>query len=103
MFQISDKVVCVDDGPVDPEKVMAMPLQHVERGIVYVVRDIRHADGPEGYAIYLTGIQGGTWYNGDEAGWRPSRFRKLSEVQAENELRRTVGVRDDVKLKQIYP
>lgn len=82
MFHISDKVVCVDDSAFKyPEAYH--PCGNVERGVVYCVSHMRTTQSViiVGKPAYMYGI---------DIGWRPSRFRKLSEVQAENELARTL-------------
>lgn len=73
MFQINDKVVCVDDsGQFDD-------WDAVRHGETYVVRGISSQGGP-----YLVGLCAGYWYDGEEVSFASIRFRKLTDIQAEN-------------------
>lgn len=82
MFQINDKVVCVDDGDWTYDKWPACPPI---KGVVYVIEYLVPQGtsgqpnnarlGPTKYCLMLVGVEGE---------WHPARFRKLSEIQAEN-------------------
>lgn len=76
MFQVSDKVVCVDDSNQDG------PGDDVVKGMTYDVRGASSLGGP-----YLTGMSAGYFGWGEERSYRPWRFRKLSDIKAENALK----------------
>ena len=78
MFQINDKVVCVDDSVScqTGEKLLC-------NGVVYVVDGTDGVpDKTGGDGIFLVGIRR------LPMGWRASRFRKLSDIKAENAVKR---------------
>ena len=85
MFQINDKVVCVDnDGwyydrlPVPPQKG---PVYVVEYVVPQGTSGQRNTErlGLTRYCLMLVGVEGE---------WHPARFRKLSDIQAENAAKR---------------
>lgn len=79
MFQINDKVVCVDDSGWDYSKRPTPP----KKGPLYVVNGVVPYDGTGCYeqhgepthCVMLVGV---------EADWHPARFRKLSDIKAEH-------------------
>lgn len=81
-FQVSDKVVCVEEFTDPPEPNYANP----ELNVVYVVREVRlfpyESILKEG-SLLLVGICGG-FLNGQEYSFWAKRFRKLSDLKAEN-------------------
>jgi hypothetical protein len=82
MFNINDKVVCVDDSlPEESDYQLPPPSSQVVKDQVYVVRGISKWRS----ALLLVGIEGAL-VGKHEVGWRPSRFRLVSEVQAENRV-----------------
>lgn len=84
MFSISDKVVCVDTKP---RGTSARPpgYPYPTEGQIYVVRDVwQHPRASEGYMIQLVGFPEHHTRDGVRMGWTPSRFRKLTDIQAEN-------------------
>jgi hypothetical protein len=85
-FKISDKVVCVDDSSQDNPTVVIKATDKVVRGAIYVVRGFDNNQTKEA-GLLLAGMFGGRWADGDESGWRASRFRKLDELKAESEAR----------------
>lgn len=83
MFQINDKVVCVDATykPGDSEKHSSLP----ELNKIYVVRDSGVLlDTPW---VLLVGIKGEPVVILGERPFRAERFRKLSDIKAENALK----------------
>lgn len=100
MFNGSDKVVCVDVSGFSPN--YEHPDGMVEAGKIYVVSRY----GPNEAGVPVVQIVGKRClYMGFyEDGWKPRRFRKLSEIQEENRLKRenkeVAESRDDY-LKQI--
>lgn len=80
-FNISDKVICVDDhAPKD-----GWVGSPVEQGVIYVVRDVWLTTyAPHRAIIQLVGFPEIKNKFGRRIGYRVARFRKLSEVQAEN-------------------
>lgn len=85
MFSISDKVVCVNAKNLPVEDLAVLPVE----GKVYVVRglDTSPTANPISPELYLVGIFGATWWDGSERPFAPQRFRKLTDIQAENALR----------------
>ena len=79
MFEVSDKVVCVDDQP--PIHPVGYKLK---KGTVYVVESIDSVpDGRGDFGLFLTGVPNFRMGN-RLIPWRSTRFRKLSEIKAEN-------------------
>lgn len=85
-FQISDKVVCVDANfpPEASDRHSGLPI----KGQVYVVRDCRVSIINGEPIVYIVGIIGGLHPVGEEFGFWSWRFRKLSDVKAENSTKR---------------
>lgn len=88
MFEVNEKVVCVDDK--DQRDEYSTPEEmDVEHGKVYVVREIESNFGEVG--VRLVGMFAG-WNHPfgvrEEWSYRASRFRKLSDIQAENKTKR---------------
>jgi hypothetical protein len=92
MFNVSDKLVCVDDSP-NANTGETVPLK---KGAIYVVRGMDLDEDILGMVgVLLVGLTTGVRTcrdgTGGELGFAASRFRKLSEVQAENRLKASVG------------
>jgi hypothetical protein len=79
MFNISDKVVCVDDSHFLHADISFLPGGTVVKGGVYCVERMRTSK-----SVLIVGKPAIHSEDGYDLGWLPSRFRKLSEVQAEN-------------------
>lgn len=80
MFNVSDKVVCVDNGG-----GAFIRLPRPDLGATYVVRAIWETENStHGWLIQLTGVDEVFNNYGERCGYRPSRFRKLTDIQAEN-------------------
>ena len=85
MFNISDKVVCVDDSnQTNPD---IDKIDYVVKDAVYVIRGFDVLGG-----LHLTGMIAGYWIgevsnSGLEAGWKTCRFRKLEDIKEENRLK----------------
>lgn len=82
-FNISDKVVCVDDKNwrhqhLDIEQPNGLPV----KGCVYCVSGMRNSE-----AVTLVGLPGIHRPTGIDIGYMPSRFRLLSEIKAANAAR----------------
>ena len=77
MFNISEKVICVDDRNPNPNS--DYPSGCVVLGNVYCVRGIGHQGGLQIVGKPVIGKESGL-----DAGWRIHRFRKLDDVKAEN-------------------
>jgi hypothetical protein len=79
-FNVSDKVVCVDD--------VMTPLQltwcsePIVAGRVYVVRESFQTPNRGLHSVRLVGITLEKMPDGSEMGWDASRFRTLAEVRA---------------------
>jgi hypothetical protein len=70
MFQINDKVVCIDDSPGE-----ANGSRWLKSGSIYVIHEINIWPG------------GGFYLVGDptpDLAWKSKRFRKLSDIKKEN-------------------
>lgn len=91
-FRISDKVVCVDDSPA-PERPGRNP-HTLKKGTVYtvceVLPDIAIPSGIHlgGFGVNVTGQKLGSHPTGIPYGFKASRFRKLTDIQAENAAKR---------------
>jgi hypothetical protein len=88
MFQINDKVVCLDDSewrydapPLPPKKGGVYVVEFVVPRGITGQRPASHLP-PTNYCVMLVGMPDGAWH--------PERFRKLSEIQADNAARRSV-------------
>lgn len=86
MFEVGEKLVCVNDSP----NVRTGATLPIREGEVYVVRKV--ISNPvlcrEGYGVFLFGIfLGINPESGNEWHFLPSRFRKLSDMQAEASAR----------------
>jgi hypothetical protein len=85
MFNINDKVVCIDDSPGVNDGIKALT-----KGTVYCVTGWdgmarTHRSGLDG--VFLAGVPN---YHNErgEHGWNRNRFRLVSEVQAANRAKR---------------
>jgi hypothetical protein len=74
MFEIGDKVVCVDDSP-----GRSNGLKLLVRDRLYVIERVNDLGGDD-VGFWIVGIP--------ECPWRYTRFRKLSDMQAEARERR---------------
>ncbi len=90
-FKVSDKVVCVDDSP-NPGHEWCHS-RWVKRGVTYVIRGFARTLTDTG--VLVTGITGAlnpALNPPEECCWNPARFRKLSDIQAENAALRSKNV-----------
>lgn len=84
-FQINDKVVCVDAAP---SRNCLFPSSALKKGSIYVVEGLDLEEDMQGdIGLHLVGVSSFLHPRGIWLGWNSRRFRKLSEVQAENTLR----------------
>lgn len=85
-FQISDKVVCVDDkfSPQASSKISNLPV----KGNVYVVRDCFLSKVNNQPVVFIVGSIGIPHSVDGECGFWSWRFRKLSDVKSENAAKR---------------
>lgn len=87
MFQIGQKVVCIDDR-MNPETVDYTPCRP-RKGEVYTVRGFLTQVHIEGYGLYLEELLNPSiiWSDQDEKEWpfKPDRFRPLAEPKVEAE------------------
>lgn len=88
MFNISDKVVCIDDSP---PRVTSLP-NSLKKGMIYVVRGGREM--VDGWGIFLVGINGETIPGFGESGWCPHRFRKLDDIKEANRIRASAEAKE---------
>jgi hypothetical protein len=85
MFEVGDKVVCVDDSPVPKVPkgdILLLPPVMVKEGSIYVIREIF----PKASGVQLLGLEGASVLGSENRGnipWNWHRFRKLSELQSE--------------------
>lgn len=91
-MNINDKVVCVDDSPLQNPEKKSIPLGHVMKGTVYVVNGAIPNDADPFFSVMLVGLPVIWLPTGTEIGWDPRRFRELEEVQQENREREVVHV-----------
>lgn len=79
MFAVNDKVVCVDDSPGH------ISGKKLTKGEIYCVDGFdgnarNNRDGKDG--VFLVGVKR------NHLGWQQWRFRKVSDVRAENRVKR---------------
>lgn len=85
MFNESDKVVCVNDR--FGVEALAVFSSLPKRGKIYVVRSVH--DDRHGVGLCLVGIVGEMHPTKNvEVRFRPERFRRLSDIRAENAAKR---------------
>lgn len=80
-----DKVVCVDDSPFAADtgehlSNLHLPNGYLHKGTVYCVAGVR-ING-SGISLFIVGKP--AYRDGRQASWHVRRFRKLSEIKAEN-------------------
>jgi hypothetical protein len=84
MFEIGDKVVCVDDSP-----HKALRIQRLKAGTLYVIREVHLPTHQEpDTSVGLVGVRMPPHPHRGEYTWLTHRFRKLSDMQAEARERR---------------
>lgn len=95
-FQINDKVVCVDDSPLNHPELFEHEGGFVQKGIVYVVEGgdphrnfIRNGKIIGTGGIYIVGKPAFYKPWGTLVPWRASRFRKLADMKAESASRKS--------------
>ena len=82
MFNISDKVVCIDDSDQDDHG------DSVILNIIYVIRGIRDYEEEDFIGLYLVGLNAGIdEEDGSERTFASERFRKLEDIKEENRLK----------------
>lgn len=74
MFEVGEKVVCVDDSPGSVPST-----SRVEKGKIYVVESTEKETPSTWAVVQLVGMDGD---------WFIHRFRKLTDIQAENKAKR---------------
>ncbi len=90
MFEISEKVVCVND--LFPPEVHILYTSLPEKGKVYVIRDILPGHNYNGgtladsVAVLLVGVNNPISNHGVEGGFATHRFRRLEDVKSESSL-----------------
>lgn len=92
MFNVSDKVVCVDGSFDRVYRPLFSSLP--KRGKVYVVRECRLDPKTKRQRVLLVGIRAKVEHliSRDEVGFEASRFRSLAEVKAARALRKSETV-----------
>lgn len=84
-FQVSDKVVCVDDADQGHSEYWN---NHIKKGAIYVVRACWISENKRLPICSLVGQPDAFTPSGKLCGWRIERFRKLSDLKAENAAKR---------------
>jgi hypothetical protein len=87
-FEISEKVVCVDDKLREP---LPDGCVMVGLGRTYVVRGTGDAPVHDGPVVYLVGVINPTT-DGSEYGYKACRFRRLSDMQLEAAVKQWRGI-----------
>ncbi len=81
-FPESEKLICVDSSPPPAgDIVLGCPLA---KDTIFVVRDFdppQHSNDPGGVRVVGNSV---FKEDGQESWWRADRFRRLSDIQAEN-------------------
>lgn len=84
-FNVSDKVICIDDEMTDVQRAWSGNTLVKDR--VYVVRETFESGERNIPAVRVVGVNCKATDHGAEIGWNASRFRLLAEVRAENAAR----------------
>ena len=80
MINPNDKVVCI--CAVMDDASAALFSERLEQGRVYAIRGVDPEVFPDGLQnVYLVGIQGHVFADGEEVGFCSSRFRKIGEAK----------------------
>lgn len=98
MFKIGQKVVCKDaSNQVNNFKI----LNYVSKGKVYTIREIKEFSNETGL-IFEEFVHGYHW-NGEEAGFRASRFEPLKYDLLDNKdiISELVKERADIKIPEL--
>lgn len=83
MFKPNDKALCIHAAMDDA--TAALFSERLVEGRVYAVRGVAPEDFPDGHqCVYLVGIQGHVFPDGEEVGFCSTRFRKLGDGRAVN-------------------
>jgi len=99
MFDVGEKVVCVDDK--FPDWIVQKWTELPVKDVVYVVRDVvpAHNYGKnETCAILLTGLTGFINELGVENGFAAHRFRPLEEIKEEKAMKKSKKQTIDAEL-----
>lgn len=91
MFEVGDKVVCVSDSwrPMAHKLSAEIGTCLPTKGVVYVVRDVLVSPMSGALCVRLVGVQLPICpHYKMECAFNSNRFRKLSDIQAENKERR---------------
>jgi hypothetical protein len=75
----SERVICVDDS--FPNPLCRFPEGYVVRGQIYHVIRVRETGG-----VVIAGKPVFNLFTDDEVGWKPHRFRKLSDNPVEDNV-----------------
>ena len=89
MFEVGEKVVCVDGEFSEMVKKLYTDLPKQDQ--VYVVRDIvagKQEDMSRTVAVLIVGITGYINSHGLESGFSTHRFRRLDEIKEINKAKR---------------
>ena len=90
MFDVGDKVVCIND--VFPDWVVDLYNDLPKKDEVYVVRDIvmgQNYDLSMNVTVLLVGILGNINQHGVENGFNPNRFVPLEEFKEERKAEKS--------------
>jgi hypothetical protein len=93
MFAVNDKVVCVD-GKAPATSIQSHLFDLINgppiEGRIYCVAGMDEREFIQGVfpRVFLTGMGQVCRLNNMDYGFNPARFRKVSEVQAENRVKR---------------
>jgi len=84
MFQIGEKVVCIDASPARSDCAAAMPLK-LTANAVYTVRSLHTEPHLSGYGVRLEELQNPSviWSDNEEKEWSYAswRFRALADIE----------------------
>lgn len=94
-MKAGDKVVCIDATPLpnyaprDSDlSEFSFPDGFIEEGMIYCIDETFMLFGELG--LFLVGKR--ILCDGEEVGWLSRRFRKLEEIQQENEVHEAAGI-----------
>lgn len=84
MFDVGQKVICIDDAPMRNDCGKVMPLRLVH-GKVYTIRSIHRETHIDGYGVRLEELLNPSivWADGEEREWsyQSERFRPVAEAK----------------------
>ncbi len=100
-FNISDKVVCIDDTPGVRPYQYHYPNGFVKKGQVYCVESVLEYRFTEGVllSLFIVGCPRFWKVTGANIPWAARRFRKLEDIKEENRLKNSCTIKKGEYIK----